>query len=636
MRRFLKIIGWSLAALVLLVGVAGAAAYAFVTSDYVRAKVENHAGAVSGRRTKISKISIAWSWIPHIRLDDVEVSNADWGKADHLFKAQRIEFDIRLWPLVHGDFVLPTLTLEKPEVYLERNAQDESNWSPQQSPVASGAVQAVQPQHRHQTPLIGRVAIIGGRVGYMDAKRKLDLNGSVQTATGQAGAELQAELLLKGRLENEPLSLQFVGGSALMLRETDKPYPVDLEVEYGGTRLAIKGSVQDPFQSVGLDLQLALSGPDLSEIFPLLGIPGPPTPPYRMAGKLQHEPDIWRISDLIWHAGDSDLSGDITIDQRRKPSRLTARLVSQHLAFADLAPLVGATPGKTGNVSAQQKSTEQRLEAKGELFPNVPLHVERLRAMDMDVTLDAKRVVAPTYLPVQALAAKVQVSEGRARVEPFDMTLAGGTVSGDLTIDARTDTPTAQADLRIRDADLAGFFRGSRFFDTTNGKVQGRIQLTGTGRSLAQVIGTADGDISAAMSGGTISGLMVSLAGLQIGKALILYVTGDNRIPIRCALGRLNVRHGVVAFDRTLMDTQKSVLHVDGQVALDTQEIMSKITADTKQFDLLDLHAPVLIGGKIRAPTISIGRAIPIPTPDFGGAKDVDCKAMVGALMATK
>jgi hypothetical protein len=84
------------------------------------------------------------------------------------------------------------------------------------------------------------------------------------------------------------------------------------------------------------------------------------------------------------------------------------------------------------------------------------------------------------------------------------------------------------------------------------------------------------------------------------------------------------------------MDTQKSVLHFDGQVALDTQEISSKITADTKQFDLLDLHAPVLIGGKIRAPAISIGRAIPIPTPDFGGAKDVDCKAMVGDLLATK
>ncbi len=636
MRRAFKIIGWSIGVLVLIVGAAGIAAYVFVTSDYVRAKIENHADAVSGRKTKIAKISIDWGWTPHVRLDDVEVSNADWGKADHLFKAQQIEFDIQLRPLIHGDFVLPTLTLRKPEVYLERNTQDESNWSPQQSPVASGAVQAVQPQHRHQTPLIGRLEIIDGRIGYIDAKRRLDLDGTVRTATGQAGTESQAELSLTGKLEGQPLSLQFVGGSALMLRETDEPYPVDLEVAYGGTRLAIKGSVQDPFQSAGLNLRLSLNGPDLSDIFPLLGIPGPPTPPYRITGQLHREPDIWRVDDIAWHAGDTDLSGDITIDQHAKPSRLTAHLVSQHLAFADLAPLVGATPGKTGNVSTQQKQTEQRLESKGELFPDVPLHVERLRTMDMDVTLDAKRVVAPSYLPVQALAGRVQVADGRAVVEPFNMTLGGGRVVGDMEFDARADNPTTRANLRLQDIDLAAFFRGSRFFDTTKGRVEGRIQLAGTGRSLAQVMGTANGDIAAAMAGGTVSGLMVSLAGLQIGNALVLYITGDNRIPIRCALGRLKFRHGVVEFDQTLMDTQKSVLHFDGQAALNTQEIRSRITADTKQFDLLDLHAPVLIQGKIRSPEISIGRKIPIPTPDFGGAKDVDCKALVGELTAAK
>ena len=80
-----------------------------------------------------------------------------------------------------------------------------------------------------------------------------------------------------------------------------------------------------------------------------------------------------------------------------------------------------------------------------------------------------------------------------------------------------------------------------------------------------------------------------------------------------------------MVFDKTLMDTQKSVLHFDGEAVLKTQELRSKITADTKQFDLLDLHSPVLIEGKIRSPSISLGRKIPIPTPDFGGANDADC-----------
>jgi AsmA family protein len=632
-RRAFKILGWSVGALALLIGLAGVAVYVFVTSDYVRAQMETRAGAVSGRKTTIAKISIDWGMTSRVHLDKVEVANADWGKAAHMFKAEQIDLDIRVWPLLHGDFILPRLTLRKPEIYLERNVQDESNWSPKESPVVSGTAQKIQPKNRYQTPLIGQLEINDGRLAYMDAKRKLDLDGTVQTATGQAGAESQAELSLKGRLEGQPLSLHFVGGSALMLRETDKPYPINLDVAYGDTKLAVKGSLQDPFQYKGADVQLSLSGSDLADIFPLLGIPGPPTPPYRITGKLHREPDIWRVVDMAWHAGDSDLSGEVAIDQRTKPSRLSARLVSQRLAFADLAPLVGAAPGKPSNVPAQQRQTKALPEAKGDLFPNVPLHVERLRAMDMDVTLDAKRVLAPAYLPVQAIAARVQVENGQALVRSLDMTFGGGKITGDLAVDARTDNPATRANLRVQDVDLAAFFRGSRFFDTTEGKLQGRIQLAGSGRSLAQVMSTANGDAVVAMAGGSVSGLMVSLANLHIGDALVLYITGDDRIPIRCALSHLNFNRGTVVFDKTLMDTRKSVLHFEGEVALAPQTIKSQITADTKEFDLLSLHSPVLIEGNIRSPSISIGRKIPIPTPDLGGATDAPCEELTRQLL---
>jgi AsmA family protein len=254
----------------------------------------------------------------------------------------------------------------------------------------------------------------------------------------------------------------------------------------------------------------------------------------------------------------------------------------------------------------------------------------------MDVSLDAKRVVAPSYLPVQSLMARVQVEDGRAMVRPLDMGFGGGSLKGELSVDATSASPTSRVNLRFDGVELATFFRGSRFFDTTDGRLKGRVVLAGTGHSLAQVMGSADGDIVTTMAGGSVSGLMVSLAGLQIGSALVLYITGDNRIPIRCSIARLKFAHGLVAFDKTLIDTQKSVLHFDGEAVLKTQELRSKITADAKQFDLLDLHSPVLIEGKIRSPSISLGRKIPIPTPNFGDAKDADCAALTRELWAAK
>jgi hypothetical protein len=81
------------------------------------------------------------------------------------------------------------------------------------------------------------------------------------------------------------------------------------------------------------------------------------------------------------------------------------------------------------------------MEASGDLFPNTPLHVEKLRAMNMDVTLDARKVVAPDYLPVQALSFRVLINNGVAKANPIKLAVVGGgSITGELGIDARTDT----------------------------------------------------------------------------------------------------------------------------------------------------------------------------------------------------
>ena len=495
----------------------------------------------------------------------------------------------------------------------------------------------VEPDTRYQTPLIGKFEVTDGKLTFRDPRRKLELDGTVSTAVGKAGDQPQAELQLKGKLEGQPLALRFVGGSVLMLRDTEQPYPLDLDVTFGATKLKAKGTVQDPFQWTGANVDLTLSGPNLADIYPLLGIPGPPTPPYQISGKLERDPGVWKFVHTRWHVGDSDLTGDVLIDQRRKPEHLTAKLVAQKLTFADLAPLVGAPPGKGGNVSPQQRQTQQRLEATGDLFPNVPLHVEKLRAMNMDVTLDAKHVVAPSYLPVQALSFRVVVDNGQATARPLTLAvLGGGTITGELAIDARTDDPKVRTSLALGDIELRNFFRNSRYFDTTYGKVQGRVALAGNGRSLAHVMSTADGHVALALGGGSVSSLMVSLAGLQIFDALILYVTGDHRIPIKCAVGRLNFQHGTVTLDRVLLDTEKSILHVKGQVSLTQQVVKAEVDADAKSFDLLDLHGAVMVEGKLREPRVSLGRVFPLPTPVIGTAKDVACAQVTQQLLSAQ
>jgi uncharacterized protein involved in outer membrane biogenesis len=646
MARLLRILAWTAGVLVALVAVAIGAVYFYVTSDDFRGRIENQASTLSGRKTTIVDISVDWGLTSHVHLSGVQLANAEWAKEPAMLKAEQVDFEIRLWPLLGGNLVLPSLVLRKPEIVIEKGDNERLNWELGEAPAAAAAAkEVVEPDNRFETPVIGRLEVTDGKLSYRDPKRKLDLDGTVSTATGIAGEQPQAKFELKGKLEGQPLALRFVGGSLVMLRDTDQPYPLDLDVAFGATKLKAKGTVMDPFQWTGADVELSLSGHDLADIYPLLGIPGPPTPPYNIVGKLHREAGVWKFVQSKWHVGDSDLTGDVLVDSRRKPGHLTAKLVSQKLVFADLAPLIGAPPDKPGggNVSPQQRQIQRQLEASGDLFPNVPLKVEKLRAMNMDVTLDAKRVIAPSYLPVQALSFRVVVQDGVATAKPLTLILlgdgqsgGGGKISGELVVDAKTDTPRVRTSLVVSDIELRNFFRNSQYFDATYGKVQGRVALAGNGRSLAQVMATADGYVAAALNGGSVSSLMVSLAGLQIFDALILYVTGDNRIPIKCAVGRLNFNHGTVTFDRTLLDTQKSVLYVQGQASLINQAVRAEIDAAAKQFDLLDLHGAVMVQGKLRQPQVALGRIFPIPTPVIGTAKDVACAQVTQQLFQSQ
>ena len=66
----------------------------------------------------------------------------------------------------------------------------------------------------------------------------------------------------------------------LSLRDTERPWPVDLDLANGPTRLALQGALLDPVAFKGANIHLRLSGPDMGLLEPLVGFPIPKTPPF--------------------------------------------------------------------------------------------------------------------------------------------------------------------------------------------------------------------------------------------------------------------------------------------------------------------------------------------------------------------
>jgi uncharacterized protein involved in outer membrane biogenesis len=332
------------------------------------------------------------------------------------------------------------------------------------------------------------------------------------------------------------------------------------------------------------------------------------------------------------------MQGSLQIDYGREKPFLTAKLNSKLLDLDDLGPLIGLPPKTEGGeaASAEQKQEAAKLEKSDNIFPDVPLNVDKLKVMDMDVTLDAKEVRSEAYLAVSALNAHVKINNGKAIVDPVKLGVAQGEMSGKLTLDSNTKPATVAANIGLAKLDLKTFFKSSQYFDTTSGKIDGRIDLTGNGRSLADVIGTADGEVRMAMNGGEISWLLVELAGLDLGQALILYITEDNKIPVRCTAGRIMFSKGEATFAPFIMDTTDSVIYFRGTANMKRQTMNIQVEADAKDFSLLDIDAPVQAEGKIRDPKISIGPGVPIPLIEPGDAKNVPCGELIRTILTEK
>jgi len=69
------------------------------------------------------------------------------------------------------------------------------------------------------------------------------------------------------------------------LTDPAKAWPLKLDVEAGGAKVAIGGSIQDAVGVSGLGLTLAVSGQSFATLSPLAGAPIPPVGPYSISTK---------------------------------------------------------------------------------------------------------------------------------------------------------------------------------------------------------------------------------------------------------------------------------------------------------------------------------------------------------------
>jgi uncharacterized protein involved in outer membrane biogenesis len=109
------------------------------------------------------------------------------------------------------------------------------------------------------------------------------------------------------------------------IEDLKRSYPIQLKGHVGKTSMQAQGKINNPLQFEGLNLQFELSGDNLADLFPLIGVPLPATAPYSISGQLAQSGAVWDLQQFSGKVGNSNLNGQFAVDRGVQPQFIRAK-----------------------------------------------------------------------------------------------------------------------------------------------------------------------------------------------------------------------------------------------------------------------------------------------------------------------
>jgi uncharacterized protein involved in outer membrane biogenesis len=631
-RRVLIILAVVLLALPLLVIAGG---LLLLQSESTERWAEARIGDAIEREVEVEGIDFQFGWPPAINVERIRIGNPEWAKTPHLIDATDLHARIEIPPLLKQRIVIPYFSARSATAGLEQDGE-RATW------------RFGEGEQEPSPFLIKRVNVEDGKILYRNASDNTALEVAVKGSLGEGG---ELNVTAAGKFKGESAK-----GSARVpsLQPTpDTPIEIEAKVAIGRTNITAEGNFAADLASI--DMRLRLAGPTLRALEKVSGLKLPDTPPYTLSGHLRHTGAEWIFEQFEGKVGDSDLRGSVAYTGGKRPF-LKADLKSKLLDFDDLGPLVGAPPktgpGETATPEQKQKAAEQA--AKPNVLPREPLGTDRWKAMNADVTLEAQRVLRPEQLPIDALATRILLKDSLLRLEPLAFGVAEGRVKASVALDASKEPMQGNMDLDAQGIKLSRVFPDTKGLQPSLGTLYGRGKLNGRGASVAELLGTSNGQLSLAVDGGQVNLLLVELLGLDVAEAAtLLGAKKGQKVELRCAVADFSVKQGVATPEVFVVDTTDTVVKVEGTVNFDEERLELVTYPEPKDMSLFSLRSPVQMKGAFKDPQIrpkagpivargAAAAALAVANPllallpfiETGPGKDSDCGALLASVKA--
>jgi uncharacterized protein involved in outer membrane biogenesis len=564
--------------------------------------VQSRASAALGQPVTMSHLHLRLGRVLQVVADDVVVANPpDWPSGDPPFASIHVlTIQADAWSYLRGNgLVLPLIGVEKPKIVATETSDGSANFR-----LSSGGGTQLR---------IGELRIADGDAHVVIPQLKADFNAHI--VTRDEGHDARIVVDANGTYAAQPITAHLLGGALLSLRDPDKPWPVDLTIANGPTKVMLNGTLRDPLAFKGADVRLQVSGPDMALLEPLLGVPIPKTTSYQASGKFDLNGfDKIRVEDLRGRVGNSDLTGTAemqpsgTESKGRSKPVVTLDLRSNRLDLADMSGIIGGTPGRTTTAGAtpQQRAAVAKADAGSKLLPDTPISIPRLDWADIHLRYHGAHIEGRNT-PLDNVTVTMDLVGGSIKVHPVSFAVGKGQLTANADLSAQSARNVhVRADLHMQNLDVSRMMAATHTFEGA-GSISGVGALDATGDSLASLLANGNGQVKMAMAGGDLSAVLVDLTGLHFGNALLSALGMPQKTPVQCFVGDLQLQRGLLVFNTLTLDTGEAITNVGGDLDLSKETIDLALKTDAKHFSVGSLPTRINITGTFKNPTIRPG-----------------------------
>ncbi|MDJ0948175.1 MAG: AsmA family protein [Alphaproteobacteria bacterium] len=242
----------------------------------------------------------------------------------------------------------------------------------------------------------------------------------------------------------------------------------------------------------------------------------------------------------------------------------------------------------------------------GRVFAQEPFALAALQGLDAEVGLTLGTFVGLTNLAIEDVTARATVKQGTLRLEPMQAQVGGAPIVLTATLTGG-ETARLQAHLRLRGADLGLIVREMTGDDTLTGALDAELKLSGTGRSVAEVMASANGFATLLSREGQVRSTFFDFLSADVVDAIKPWAPPRAPTRLRCAVMRFDIRDGIGRSKVIVIDSSRATVVGEGVINLRRETLDVLFEPSTKDLSVLSVAAlvPIRAKGRLADPTFA-------------------------------